>query len=147
MNDFFYQSLIVEACFALGAEFDFAVWRLTTTGALDTTFSSDGIVTAAISANRDIAFGVALQEDGKIVAAGQTNATGQGDNNFGVMRLTTTGSVNTSFNGGSFATEVSSGDDVALGIAVDGDRRVVVVGYAEKFGTDDEDFALVRYWP
>lgn len=42
-------------------------------GSLDTTFGTGGIVTTAVGASYDYAYSVALQSDGKIVAAGYSN--------------------------------------------------------------------------
>ena len=53
---------------------DFCIARLTTAGQLDTDFSSDGIVTTRWGFNRmSDAYGVAVQDDGKIVAAGRAD--------------------------------------------------------------------------
>lgn len=49
----------------------FALARYNPDGSLDATFSGDGIQTTDFGAG-DVAFGVALQADGKIVVAGQT---------------------------------------------------------------------------
>jgi uncharacterized delta-60 repeat protein len=56
--------------FSGNANFELVVGRLTTTGALDTTFSTDGYLTkkAPISGNAFIGSGLAVQEDGKILA-------------------------------------------------------------------------------
>ena len=53
-----------------GSNDDFALVRYNTDGSLDTTFDSDGKVTTAIGSGDDQAFSVAIQSDGKIVAAG-----------------------------------------------------------------------------
>ena len=44
--------------------------RYNTDGSLDTNFNSDGKVTTAIGSGSDYASSVAIQSDGKIVAAG-----------------------------------------------------------------------------
>jgi uncharacterized delta-60 repeat protein len=49
---------------------DFALARYTSTGSLDTTFSSDGKLTTAIGTSTDNATALAVQSDGKIVVAG-----------------------------------------------------------------------------
>jgi uncharacterized delta-60 repeat protein len=72
---------------------DFAVARLTTNGSLDTTFDTDGKVTTDISAN-DTANSVAIQPDGKIVAAGFTDS----NSNCALARYNTNGSLDITFN-------------------------------------------------
>ncbi len=52
---------------------DFAVFRLTSTGALDSTFGSGGVASADFGANdRVMGGGLYIQADGKYLAAGQT---------------------------------------------------------------------------
>ncbi|HJP64878.1 MAG TPA: delta-60 repeat domain-containing protein, partial [Actinomycetota bacterium] len=49
---------------------DFALARYTRAGALDNTFGGTGTITTPIGSSDDVAFAVAIQSDGKIVAAG-----------------------------------------------------------------------------
>lgn len=68
--------------------FDFAVARYTTLGVLDSRFGSGGRVLDDLgSASDDEGYAMALQKDGKIVAAGRSNAAGTFD--FAVVRLLT----------------------------------------------------------
>jgi uncharacterized delta-60 repeat protein len=67
-----------------GVDYDFAVLRYTGSGALDASFGSGGIVTTPIGLGKDYASGVAIQPDGKIVAAGRTN--NGSDDDFAVAR-------------------------------------------------------------
>jgi hypothetical protein len=69
-----------------GGPFNFAVARVNPNGTLDKSFDGDGKVTIDFG-NNDQANAVALQVDGKIVVAGQTNPGGGADNNFAVARL------------------------------------------------------------
>lgn len=57
---------------------NFALVRYNSNGSLDTTFGTGGKVTTAMSFNDndDVVYGVGLQADGKIVAAGQSNSLG-----------------------------------------------------------------------
>ena len=56
-----------------GTNEDFALARFTGTGALDTSFDGDGIVTTAIGAGNDIAYDAALDINGNIVVGGRTH--------------------------------------------------------------------------
>ncbi len=71
----------------------FCVVRLRTNGTLDTTFGSGGKKTIDFGGDNDSAYGGALQSDGKIVLAG--------DSNFRValVRLKTNGALDASFEG------------------------------------------------
>jgi uncharacterized delta-60 repeat protein len=64
--------IVVAGYSSNGLNQDFAVVRYNTDGSLDPTFDGDGKVTTPISNSTDIAYAVALQPDGKIVAAGYT---------------------------------------------------------------------------
>ena len=55
-----------------GANYDFAVARYNTNGTLDTSFGVGGKSTTPIGGADDIAYAVALEGDGKIVAAGSS---------------------------------------------------------------------------
>ena len=67
-----------------GTDYDFALARYNTDGALDNSFSVDGKVTTDFGTVSDQAFSVALQPDGRIVVAGLAY-TGSGDD-FAVAR-------------------------------------------------------------
>ena len=56
----------------------FAAVRLTTGGALDTSFGSGGKATAFIDGGKSTAEAVSLQTDGKIVLAGEAAGSGFG---------------------------------------------------------------------
>jgi len=71
----------------------FCVVRLRTNGTLDTTFGSGGRKTIDFGGDNDSAFGGALQADGKIVLAGDSNFR------VAVVRLQTNGSLDASFEG------------------------------------------------
>ena len=94
-----------------GSNDDFALVRYNTNGSLDTSFDSDGKVTTAIGSGNDYACSVAIQSDGKIVAAGYSN-NGSNDD-FALVRYNTDGSLDTSFDSdGKVTTAIGSGDDV-----------------------------------
>jgi uncharacterized delta-60 repeat protein len=56
-----------------GSDYDFALARYTTNGTLDTTFGTGGKVTTAIGESVDGVYSVAIQSDGKIVVAGDSD--------------------------------------------------------------------------
>ena len=91
-----------------GSNDDFALVRYNTDGSLDTSFDSDGKVTTAIGSGTDQAFSVAIQSDGKIVAAGYSD-NGSNDD-FALVRYNTDGSLDTSFDSdGKVTTAIGSG--------------------------------------
>jgi uncharacterized delta-60 repeat protein len=122
---------------------DFALTRYNPDGILDTSFGSAGKVVTPIGTGEDIAWSIALQSDGKIVAAGYSY---NGSNNdFAVVRYNTNGTLDTSFNvTGKVVTPIGgSTDDLGYSVAVQGDGRIVVAGASQN--GSNIDFALVRY--
>ncbi len=130
------------------ADFNFALARYNQNGSLDTSFGNMGIVVTSINpGSTDGAYAVALQPDGKIVAAGYT---GNGTNNiFAIARYTTAGSLDPSFGlgRGIVTKDFGNFDDKATAIAIQSNGKLVVAGYCNS-GTDvspDYDFTIVRY--
>jgi uncharacterized delta-60 repeat protein len=124
-----------------GAAYDFALARYNTDGALDPTFGTAGIVTTAIGTGHDLAHSVAIQPDGKIVAAGFTAVSG---NKFALVRYNTDGSLDTTFGtGGKITAAPGTSESYAYGIAIR-DGKIVIAGYS--YNGTDYDFALERYW-
>ncbi|MEO2091099.1 MAG: hypothetical protein ABGY75_16650, partial [Gemmataceae bacterium] len=73
---------------------DFGVTRFTANGSLDTSFGSAGRQTISFDTGNEYAWSVAVQPDGKIVAAGYASSS-SGD--FAVARLTSSGSLDPTF--------------------------------------------------
>jgi uncharacterized delta-60 repeat protein len=123
--------------------------RYTRTGALDTTFSGDGIATPAIGATGDSAYfrDVVLQPDGKIVGFGTAiSSTAQ---KYLIVRLNPNGSFDTSFNGtGWRATSLGSGGntDTGWGVVIQPDGKIVGTGQSRSIGSADY-VGTVRYLP
>jgi uncharacterized delta-60 repeat protein len=117
---------------------DFALARYNPDGSLDTTFSEDGKQTTDFGggAEPEVARGVVLQPDGRIVVAGGTSG---GD--FGLSRYNADGSLDTTFSGdGKQTTRFGESIDQAQDLALQTDGRIVVAG-----GTGNGDFGLARY--
>jgi uncharacterized delta-60 repeat protein len=121
----------------------FAVVRFTTNGFLDTTFNGNGIVTTRLAAGGNSAVGIAFQPDGRIVIAG--DASNGIDNDFAVLRYTTNGILDSSFNGTGYAiAAIDTGEDEAHGVKIQGDGKIVVAGAAAIGGTVAE-MAAIRF--
>jgi uncharacterized delta-60 repeat protein len=116
-------------------------------GDLDPTFDGDGKVTTNFIVE-DAAHGVAIQSDGKIVAAGiarcQPCAGGPTEpHDFALARYNRDGSLDTSFDGGGkVTTDFGASADEAFAVAIQPDGKIVAGGFASISGVD---FALVRY--
>ncbi|MCF1597221.1 calcium-binding protein [Streptomyces muensis] len=126
---------------------DFALTRHNTDGSVDTSFGGgDGEVLTDFEGGDDVAQGVALQSDGKIVVVGRHQETD--DENAGccwftVARYDADGSVDTSFGGGDgwVSPGLAGGAEDSAGVAVQPDGKIVAAAFA------GGSFAVVRYLP
>ena len=132
---------------------NFLVLRVTTGGSLDPGFGGgDGWEQLNVNsvASNDFAQGLAIDSQGRIIVAGNTDI---GDQNFSAARFTPDGLLDTSFSGG----DPTPGRIIALlasqsGLAVDDSAQdvvalpgdgVVLAGYAQRTGLDSE-FTLLQ---
>ncbi len=120
---------------------DYVIARLDANGNRDQTFGDDGFTIVQFSPSPDIALGVAIQADGKIVAAGFAN---NGTNNdFGVTRVNANGTLDNTFHeDGIQLTMFGPFVDSATAVAVQADGKIVVVGRAVGATAD---FGIARY--
>jgi len=120
---------------------DFLIARFNTTGSLDTTFGTGGKVFTDFGGN-DYVTALALSPEGRIVAAGYTNANSASD--FAVARYNTDGSPDTSFDGDGKAVKVdASSRDEAFAVAVQPNGGILLGGSSTVNG--NQDFSLVRF--
>jgi uncharacterized delta-60 repeat protein len=135
------------AATGVGNHSEFAVARLTAAGRTDTSFSQDGqrLVPFSGPGGDDDAFGLAIQDNGRIVLAGQSQQGATTGLDFAVARLKLGGAVDPTFSGdGRTTVPVSSGggDDSGRGVALDVHGRIVVVG--QTFVGTTKSFGLIR---
>ena len=71
--------------------YDFAVARLTPSGALDTSFDGDGKQTVDFGGTQDLGYGVAVDSQDNVLVAGYSDQGGATGYDFAVARLTTSG--------------------------------------------------------
>lgn len=117
-----------------------ALARYRPDGALDTTFGAAGRVVTALGRYVG-AVDIALQLDGKLVIAG---ASGTGPSDFVVARYLPGGALDPGFGDGGSVDVDLGGFEVATGIAVQPDGRIIAAGSATIEGIADDDFAVVR---
>ena len=129
------------------SEEDFALARYNVDGSLDSSFDGDGRVVTNITQS-ELVRGVALQADGKIVAAGPTIGYAAGGTtgwDFAHVRYNTDGSLDSTFSGdGKVLTDFGSPYDEAYDVAIQSDGRIVTAGHTLNDGTD-LDFGLTRH--
>jgi uncharacterized delta-60 repeat protein len=118
----------------------FALARYRADGTLHDAFGGDGKVTTRFGRTTAAAEGMAIQADGKIVAVGHTGGDG---GRFALVRYDLDGGLDATFGGdGRVTTNFTAGEDLAFGVAVQADGRIVAAGRA---GGSGGRFALARY--
>lgn len=132
------------------SEFDFAAARFTSSGLVDTTFGSNGIVLAAVSDEPGgQGTGVAVQPDGKIVVAGDAPPFYSLSENleqvrFALLRFNSDGSLDNTFGlKGKVMTFISTNSVSAGPIAIQPDGKIVGAGSVNF----SPNILVVRYNP
>jgi uncharacterized delta-60 repeat protein len=135
--------------------YEFAVARLNADGSLDTSFDGDAWQSVDFGGTQlpgdpdpawfdEDAQDMALQPDGKIVVAGTVFRDEPFlGNNFAMTRFNADGSLDTSFDGDGRQMMDTPFNEVALGVALQPDSKLVVVGFTTG-QVVDKDFALAR---
>jgi uncharacterized delta-60 repeat protein len=97
----------------------------------------------------EVARDVAVQADGKIAIAGDS-VTADGSSNFILARLNADGTPDDSFGvaddgtpNGFVSTSLGEGNDIATGLAIQTDGKLVVAGYHQE--GDSTNIAVARY--
>jgi uncharacterized delta-60 repeat protein len=134
--------IVVAGYINLDGGYNFELVRYNSNGTLDATFGTDGKVTTTFGVPQQgfsyaLAYSLALQQDGKIVLAGES--TINGDRDFALARYNTNGTLDPSFGTGGRVTTTFGQNDVAFSVAVQPDGKIVTAG----FGLFK--FALARY--
>ena len=127
---------------------NFELVRYNPNGSLDRSFGNGGIVTTTFPQG-SYASAVALQPDGKIIAAGTVFVDfiiGESSNtDFALARYNPDGTPDTTFgNGGQVSTDFAGLEDDAFSVLIQPDGKIVAVGSANNPATY-YDFAAVRY--
>jgi uncharacterized delta-60 repeat protein len=124
-------------------------------GALDNTFGTGGKVTTDFGGNRDEAFALTVQADGKIIAIGSAIVSSSQQSDFALARYNSDGSLDAGFGTGGKVTTDFGGDDQAGAVAIQPDGKIVVAGCTcsnsglgcTVLTGSGYDYALARYHP
>ncbi len=124
---------------------NFALVRYDSNGSVDTTFGSSGKVITDFG-GQDSASDIAIQNDGKIVAAGTTDH-GSYAFDFALARYDSNGSLDTTFGtDGKVITDFGPNGDRGYSVVIQSDGKIVVAGESGKTSTPSYSyFALARY--
>ena len=124
---------------------DLGIARYFANGSLDTGFGDGGGVTAGLTVATTDPCGLAIGSDGSIVAA-CTVQTGTSDYAFGVVRLASDGTLDTSFNqSGEVTDDWGDSCNHATSVAIESDGSILAGGYDASVSGDYVD--LVRFLP
>ena len=118
------------------------IFGQTRSGTLDASFGTGGKVTTDFAGSGDGAGAIAVQPDGKLVAAGAATINGQAD--FALARYNSNGTLDTGFGtDGRVTTDFGGRYEVARSVALQWDGKIVVAG-GSVIGLFN-DFAVARY--
>ncbi len=133
--------LVIAGYSSAGDADNFALARYNPNGSLDPAFGTGGKVITDFGGSVNEALAMVLQPDGKLVAAGYTQAAGD---DFALARYNSNGSLDPAFGtGGKVITDFDAMDEVVLALIQQPDGKLVAAGYTQAAG--GFDFALVRY--
>jgi uncharacterized delta-60 repeat protein len=121
------EKIIVGAA----ARRDFVIMRLTRNGKLDSTFDGNGWVRTRVTDNGDHVLDVAVEADGRILAAGYSRLRCCWSQNAAVVRYTRSGRLDRTFSGDGVATVTDGGWEA---VAIQADGRIVAGGYGHPSG-------------
>ncbi|MEW6476657.1 MAG: hypothetical protein AB1679_30720 [Actinomycetota bacterium] len=113
-------------------------------GTVDVSFGVDGALRTNLGGTYDWAYATAIQPDGRILAAGVSEAKGTYD--FAVARYTSTKDLDPTFGkDGVVLTDFEGSYDWAYALALLPNGKILVAGVSDASGS--KDFALARYNP
>ena len=128
---------------------DMVLWAFDSSGALDGTFGTGGVVVhdnAAGGSGHDRGRGIAIDAAGGVLVAGSSFAIGGDD--LALWRFDAAGALDPAFGSGGVALHHNAGggnaDDIGEAVAVEASGRIVVAGRSDSFG-NDHDMALWRF--
>jgi uncharacterized delta-60 repeat protein len=122
--------------------------RFNENGSLDSSFGTNGIFIYPGIAEDNELTSIAVQSDGKIVAAGHFSNPLIGFNDFDVLliRLDSTGALDSSFgNNGLVKTSINGGVDDCFGMEIDSSGNIFATGFTTLPVTLTFDMILLKY--
>ena len=127
---------------------NFAVARYEPNGRPDPKFGEGGKVTTAFESKDSVAYGVAIQVDGKIVVVGNASEPSN-KSYFAMIRYKSDGGIDDSFGkGGKVTTDFGADRSAyASSVAIQPDGKIVVAGSVCPTSSNVCDFAIARYNP
>ena len=144
--------IVIVGTEQFGQVFQFKVIRLLANGQPDTSFDGDGIALPGYftAQNKDFAESVAIDGSDRIVVAGRTTYSAT-DTDFAMLRLTSTGALDTSFSGDGrlvLGFDLNGAAfDGATAVAIRPGGQIYLAGYAKDKLTTIYRIALAKLLP
>ena len=126
-----------------------ALVRFNQNGTLDASFADNGIVRSLLGMSFSQFYSVAIQPDGKVVAAGFAISSSNSRDML-IVRYQSNGTLDSSFGRGGLVTTHANGLSRANSIAVQQDGKILAAGYSHvdpAAQTSDTYLTVVRYLP
>ena len=139
---------VAQVDFVQGAATGIGLVRYTSTGALDTTFGTNGITNTIFAGFTFTPFGFAVQKNGDILVAGEAiSSAGTGRIEFGLARYTANGILDATFGKGGLATTlVGTRVDVPTAMLLQPNGKIVMAGFeVGQDGVAPGKMSMVRY--
>ncbi len=121
---------------------ELVIWRFTDAGDLDTSFSDDGIV--LYDNNFAIGYGITFDSEDRILATGMDDGMTAGS--IVVMRYTSAGVLDTSFNDDGIYTYSTGNGDMPHDIKIDSRGRPVITGISGRSGPGNSSLLIIRLY-
>ncbi|MFH0867129.1 MAG: delta-60 repeat domain-containing protein [Bacteroidota bacterium] len=134
--------IIVGGCSYDSLNADFVIARYNTDGTFDSTFGKNGVIITPVGLSDDKVFALAQQNDGKIIAAG--NTVNGSYTYFAIVRYNADGTTDNSFGkNGISVTPFGKGYNYANSLSIQTDGKIVIAGYS--YNESNDDFLIARY--
>lgn len=115
-----------------------ALCRYETNGSLDTSFANDGIAAFDISAGNDVAQDLLVQDDGRIIVAGNKSSSAC------LLRLTQNGLLDTTFNHTGITLYGTASGEAFTEVLLMNPNKIIAAGYAKDTANVNQ-FTAVAY--
>lgn len=113
--------------------YNFFIARYNSNGSIDPSFGTAGSTIIDFASDNDAANTMLLQNDGKIIVAGKS--THNGNNNMAIVRLTSNGQLDSSFNGtGKLELDIQGGSEEVNAMNFQKDGKIILAGYGSSSG-------------
>jgi uncharacterized delta-60 repeat protein len=123
------QDRIVACGATVGTTSDFGIVRYNVNGTRDQSFGTHGVVKTDFGGNVDTCFAVAIDAQGRIVAAGNSEPLAGPTAQLAVARYLPNGGLDPTFgSGGKEIVPMGASGGLAQAVAIDGQGRIVLIG-------------------